>query len=74
MTDLQKHDDDIAYFLAFCIEIYKNAKNLHGSEAAKIFYDSGLDDFLTLNYESIHTQGPRWILEEINEYLSKSSK
>ena len=66
----QRHSDDIAYFLAFCIEIYKNANHMGGAEVSRLFCSTGLDDFLTDNYGPIHTQSPQWILEEINEYLS----
>lgn len=66
----KKQNDDIAYFVAFCIEIYKNAKGMAGGAVSRLFSETGLTDFLVDNFESIHTQGPQWILEEINEYLS----
>lgn len=65
-----QHVDDIAYFIAFCIETYKNANGLSGGEVAALFSESGLTDFLCENFEPLHTQSPQWILEEINEYLS----
>ena len=74
MDNNQKHNDDIAYFISFCIETYKNANNLTGTEASRLFCDTGLMEFLADNFEPIHTQSPEWILEEINEYLSSHNK
>lgn len=70
MNSKRKHDEDVAYFIAFCIETYKNANCMTGAQAANLFSETGLTEFLAENFESIHTQGPQWILEEINEYLS----
>ncbi|MDE6512944.1 MAG: DUF3791 domain-containing protein [Muribaculaceae bacterium] len=64
------HNDAIAYFLSFCIELYKNAHSISGEEASRILGDSGALEFLAANHEVIHTQSPQWILEEIEEYLS----
>lgn len=70
MENFNKYDDDIAYFIAFCIESYKNANGMNGAEVSHLFSETGLTDFLAKNFETLHSQSPRWILEEINEYLS----
>ncbi len=74
MDNVQKHNDDIAYFIAFCLETYKNANGMNGAEASELFSMTGLTEFLAENFESIHTQSPKWIIEEINEYLSAHNK
>lgn len=33
--------------------------------------ESGTLKYLEENYEVIHTQSPQWILEEIDEFLTK---
>ncbi|HRF86078.1 MAG TPA: DUF3791 domain-containing protein [Alloprevotella sp.] len=43
---------------------------MRGAEVSNLFSKTGLTTFLAENFESIHTQSPQWILEEINEYLS----
>ena len=39
---MTKENLDIAYFISFCIEQYKNEKGISGSEAMKILYSSEL--------------------------------
>lgn len=68
---IRDHKDDIAYFLSFCIELYKNSHLLTGEAAFDYLDKSGALKFLENNFESIHTQGPQWILEEIEEFLSE---
>lgn len=67
--DLQEKQN-IAYFLAFCVEIYKNAHSLSGDEASTVLSESGALDYLEENYDVIHTQSHHWILADIDEYLS----
>ncbi len=61
---------DVAYFLSFCIEQYKNAHCLSGSEAMEELNRYGVLEYLTEHYEALHTQGRQWILEDIDEYIS----
>lgn len=65
------HEDDLAYFIAFCVEIYKNDHHLNGADASEIFAKHNVMDFLANNYDVLHTQSPQWILDEINEFISK---
>ena len=62
--------DNIAYFIAFCIEQYKTAKGLEGAEVAKLFFDKGVAEYLADNYEILHTQSHQWLIEEIDEFLN----
>lgn len=66
----QQYNDNVAYFIAFCVELYKGNTGMKGSQAAILFRDSNLTKFLEENFEPIHTQSPQWILDEINDYLS----
>lgn len=71
MTE-RNHTDDVAYFIAFCVEIYKNAHHLSGAEASVVFNRYNIMDFLADNYEVLHTQSPQWILDEIEETINES--
>ena len=61
---------DIAYFLSFCIEQYKNAKHLSGSKAMKVLNGYGVLEYLAQHYETLHTQSHHWLIEDIDEYIS----
>lgn len=67
-------EDTIPLFLSFCIEQYKTAHGISGAEAMKRLHECGALDYLEKNYEVIHSQSPQWIREEIEEYISNSSK
>lgn len=65
---------DIAYFVSFCIEQYKAAKHLSGVEAMQIFSKYGVLEYLEEHYEPLHTQGHRWLMEEIEEFIKNKKK
>lgn len=61
----------IAYFLSFCIEQYKNAKGLSGMKAMEKLSRFGVLDYLEENYEVLHTQSRQWLMEEIDDFIEK---
>ena len=61
---------DIAYFLSFCIEQYKNQKGMNGAEVLETFASFGVLDYLNKHFEILHTQSRQWILEDIDEYIN----
>ena len=63
---MEKNRQDIAYFVSFCIEQYKNAKGLTGAESIKVLDDYGVLKYLEEHYEVLHTQSHQWILEDID--------
>ncbi len=60
---------DIAYFISFCIEQYKNEKKITGEAASHILYEYGVLNYLCEHYEVLHTQSRQWILEDIDEFI-----
>ncbi len=70
----RNHDDDIAYFIAFCIELYKNSHLMSGGEVSKHFSKYDVPKYLAENFDVLHTQSPAWILEEIDDYIKQSPK
>lgn len=64
-------DNDISYFVAFCIEQYKNAKGIDGATAASLFFSLGVASYLADNFEVLHTQSRQWLLEEIEEQIER---
>ncbi|MCR4914478.1 MAG: DUF3791 domain-containing protein [Prevotella sp.] len=71
---MNKRTLDIAYFLSFCIEQYKEAKHISGQEVANTFSQFGVLNYLEANFEALHSQGRQWILEDIEEFINLRKK
>ena len=67
---MNKQEQDIAYFLSFCIEQYKKEKKLTGSEAMLYLNKYGVLDYLEEHFDVLHTQSRQWLLEDIDEYIN----
>ena len=50
-TDIKDKELDIAYFLSFCIEQYKNKHQMSGEEVAILFEQYGVLPYLEDNFE-----------------------
>ncbi|MBR5983219.1 MAG: DUF3791 domain-containing protein [Bacteroidales bacterium] len=61
---------DIAYFLSFCIEQYKDAKKMSGYEVANTFNKYGVLKYLEEQFEPLHTQSRQWLIEDIDEFIN----
>lgn len=68
------YQDSIAFFVSFCVEIYKNAHGISGAEAYETLSSTGALTYLETNYETIHTQSAQWILEEIHEFIKNATR
>ena len=66
---MDKRTQDIAYFISFCIEQYKNGKKLTGAEAMRQLDEYHALDYLSEHYDTIHTQSRQWIMEDIDEFI-----
>ena len=71
---MDKTKQDIAYFISFCIEQYKEAKGLSGSEAMSLLSEYGVLEYLAEHWEILHTQGRQWIIEDIDEFIKARDK
>ena len=67
---MSKKDKDIALFVAFCIEEYGAAKGMTGEQALDLFSQYGVTDYLSEFYDTLHTQGRQWLIEEIDEFIN----
>ena len=68
---MNKKELDTAYFLSFCIEQYKMKYNLSGEEVICLFEEYHVLQYLSDNFEVLHSQSHQWLLEEIEEYITK---
>lgn len=66
---MDKRTQDIAYFISFCIEQYKNEYHLSGLETMRLFEQYGVLDYLSEHYEALHTQSRQWIIEDIDQFV-----
>ena len=66
---MDKLKQDIAYFISFCVEQYKNEKGISGSEAMALLSAYGVLEYLAEHWEILHTQSRQWIIEDIDEFI-----
>lgn len=66
---MNEHQLDIAYFLSFCIEQYKNEKCISGFKSAQLLKQYGVLEYLKEHFEILHTQSKQWILADIDEFI-----
>jgi hypothetical protein len=52
------------------MECYREAKGLSGREVSQLFARYGLYDYVTRYFESLHTTGVKYIVEDIDEYIA----
>lgn len=71
---MDKKEQDIAYFLSFCIEQYKNEKRMTGTEAMNFLNRYGVLEYLAEHFEILHTQNRQWILADIDEFIKIRTK
>ena len=58
---MDKKRQDIAYFLSFCIEQYKNVKGMDGAEVMETFAKYGVLDYLNNHFEILHQKAVRLV-------------
>ncbi len=68
---MDKRQQELAYFISFCIEQYKVAKGLSGEDVVKIFNQYKVMEYLSDCCDALHTQGHRWLVAEIDDFISK---
>lgn len=56
-------------FLIYCIESYKSSKGLTGRQVSKLFSKYGVWDYIYSCFESLHTTGANYVIEDIDLYI-----
>ena len=62
------------WFLASCVEIYKDAKGLTGQDAYNYLQKTRAVDFIIECWEGLHMTSPSYIVESIDEYILNHNK
>ena len=60
----------VLLFLSFCMENYKEYKNLSIEDTLLLFYKYGVVDYLEDVFDTLHTQGKNYIMNEIDKYIN----
>ncbi len=66
---MSKNEKDIALFVAFCIEEYGAANGMASDKVLELFLRYGVIDYLSEFFDTLHTQGRQWLIEEITEFI-----
>ena len=61
------------WFLASCVELYKDAKSLTGREAYNYLQETGAVDFIIRCWDGLHMTGATYIVDSIDEYIANHS-
>jgi len=59
-----------AHFKVFCIERYKSQHSMKGDEVINLFMQYGVFDYLTSFYDVLHSFGEKYIIADIDEFIS----
>lgn len=70
---MSKTEIDKSYFITFCIEQYKVHARMDGAVVAEMFFQKGVVDYLSENFEVLHTQSKQWLMEEIDNYIKSQA-
>ena len=66
----QNNSTPVLLFLSFCLENYKESKMISAEETLFLFNNHGVLDYLSDVFETLHTQGKDYIMEEIENYIT----
>lgn len=57
-------------FLVFCIEEYRNEKNMTGKQVMELFTKYSVCEYIKSFYEALHTTGVKYIVNDIDLYIN----
>ncbi|GHT16809.1 hypothetical protein FACS1894189_1440 [Planctomycetales bacterium] len=61
-------------FITFCIEMYAAEKGASGQNVFRQFDRCGVLEYLSNNYEALHTQGINYIIPLVEEWMQTEAK
>lgn len=70
----EDHSAPLLLFISFCLENYKEAKQLSAEETLFLFNRYGVIDYLKEVFCALHTQGKEYIISDIDEYINNRRK
>ncbi|MFV0591177.1 MAG: DUF3791 domain-containing protein [Draconibacterium sp.] len=61
----------VQVFQLFCLESYRSAKGISGTNALSDFRRAGVFSFLASGFEVLHTQSKNYLVAEITEFINR---
>jgi len=61
------------WFLASCVELYKDHKGINGRDAYTYLHRTGALNYITACWEGLHMTGPLYIIDSIDEFIKVNS-
>ena len=58
------------WFLASCVELYKEEKGLSGKDAYNYLRETKAVDYIAECWEGLHMTGPLYIIDSIDEFIN----
>jgi hypothetical protein len=58
-------------FLAYCVEIYRQAKGLSGKQVYTLFAKRGVFDYVIDCYGALHTTGAQYTIDDIDKFIAE---
>ena len=65
---------DTVIFKAFCLEQYKYEHDMNGTDIISLFKKYGVLDYLDEFYDSLHSFGMQYLVQEIDEFIEVRQK
>ena len=56
-------------FLVYCIEIYRETKDMTGKQVIELFMSYDVSNYILSCYEALHTTGENYIVEDIDRFI-----
>ena len=57
------------WFLASCVEFYKDEKGISGQEAYEYLRNTGAINYIINYWEGLHMTSPQYVIDSIDEYI-----
>lgn len=59
-------------YTIYCLERYRFYKGLSGAEAAELFREHDLYEYIRKYFEVLHTMGDRYLVQDIDAYIGEA--
>ena len=65
---------EVFEFYTYCLENYAIRNRISGMRTWVIFKESGADEYVTSNYDLLHTQGMEYVLDDIQRFINRRKR